>query len=285
VLRESGKTHADILVDDLTNEQMLKMMSRENHDAYGTDAWVEMEDIRQTIAAYDRGEIELPAADNRGADVFLTPSSGLKFCKLQIARFLGRTKKDKPEGDYGFEKAWKALDLIKSGVVTTDQFKGLSREGMAVIASKAGHAKQIFEREAKKAQRKAADADTEEEEKEFEKAAKKYERMAETEAKKVAKRVENVIRAGGGVVKARNVPMATIPQGEQILDIDEVSEKIIRRLEGILADDDQVWIWLATLRQHKADASVRALRGVCKEISKLAKRVVKIERSKEWLTT
>ena len=57
--------------------------------------------------------------DKRGADIFLYHTCGKEFSKPQIARFLGRTRRGGIEPDYGFDKAWKALDLIESGALST----------------------------------------------------------------------------------------------------------------------------------------------------------------------
>jgi len=95
-------------------------------------------DIRQTIGAYDRGEIELPPMDKRGSTVFLGKTSDLEYTKIQIAKFLGRTRDD-THGDYGFESAWKTLALIEDGILETKQFKSLSREEMSVTTVAVGN--------------------------------------------------------------------------------------------------------------------------------------------------
>jgi len=84
---------AQVLIKELSNEQMLKMMSYENHEAFGSDAWVEMEDIRQTIGAYGHGEIELPGEikpSNRAKKLYPQGAADRAYTKMQIARFLGR---------------------------------------------------------------------------------------------------------------------------------------------------------------------------------------------------
>ena len=64
---------------------LLRMMIRENLEEWGSDAWVEMEAVKQTIAAYDAGAIELPkmAAKANNATMFDCPTSGNQYSKVQ----------------------------------------------------------------------------------------------------------------------------------------------------------------------------------------------------------
>jgi len=54
-----------MIVRELSNEQMLQMMARENMEEWGTSAWVEVETLRATIQAYGKGLIELPKVPER----------------------------------------------------------------------------------------------------------------------------------------------------------------------------------------------------------------------------
>jgi hypothetical protein len=266
-----------VIVKKLSNEQMLKMMSRENHDAYGTDAWVEMEDIRQTIWAYDRGEIELPKIDRRGAEIFLSPRSEKEFTKIQIARFHGRTKQDGKDCNYGFEEAWKALDLIEHDILSTEQFKGLSREDMAVIAGRAKAARNVYDKEANKVEKKAKKADDDAEKKRLEKEAEKLRTKGEKEAKSVAKKAEKKIRDGEGVRAAREVPITTIAPEEKIVDVNGLAKILAGKIKKTLTGDD-FKEQMSLLRKHKKEASERMLQMVCNELDGLAKRVATIRK-------
>ena len=55
----------EIIVRKLSNEDMLRMMAAENMEEWGTSAWVEMETVRATIAAYGKGLIELPKVSDQ----------------------------------------------------------------------------------------------------------------------------------------------------------------------------------------------------------------------------
>lgn len=86
VARESGKNHEiafghhrmvalqekykpsdkiDIIIRDLTNEQMLMMMARENLSEWGSSAWVEMETVKAVVEAYAAGDIKLPELSSK----------------------------------------------------------------------------------------------------------------------------------------------------------------------------------------------------------------------------
>jgi hypothetical protein len=50
----------EIIVRNLTNEDMLRMMVNENMEEWGSSAWVEIETVRATIEAYGDGLIAMP---------------------------------------------------------------------------------------------------------------------------------------------------------------------------------------------------------------------------------
>lgn len=58
----------------------------------------------------------MPKFDARGAKIFLDPTSGQEYSKVQIARFLGKMKagdKTASQANHGFDKAWDALKLVE----------------------------------------------------------------------------------------------------------------------------------------------------------------------------
>jgi hypothetical protein len=57
-----------------------------------TARYRKVNDHREELDAYDRGEIELPQMDGRGSDVILSPTSAKEYSKVQIARFCGMMK-------------------------------------------------------------------------------------------------------------------------------------------------------------------------------------------------
>jgi hypothetical protein len=123
-LRERNVETVEIIVRDLSNEDMLRMMALENLEDYGASAWVELETIRTTIEAYGKGEIELPPvpAKTRSHLVKYDPpdSADHPYTKSTVAEFLGWTKKG-PRGsiepNYACEVAFTALDCIEKGII------------------------------------------------------------------------------------------------------------------------------------------------------------------------
>ncbi len=57
---DTGTDRVEVIICNLSNEQMIKMMALENMEEWGTSAWVELETIRAVIEAYAHGEIDLP---------------------------------------------------------------------------------------------------------------------------------------------------------------------------------------------------------------------------------
>lgn len=166
-IQELGLDQVDIIVRDLTNEQMIQMMSRENLEEWGSSAWVEMETIRATIEAYGRGEIEMPRVPTK-TNITLVREAHPEYVqawharvappehnsqrtdtkwsladfkrpytKLTVARFLGCINRDR-DGlgpSFGCRAAFRALDLIELGLLEERELKGLTRTQMDVLVS------------------------------------------------------------------------------------------------------------------------------------------------------
>jgi hypothetical protein len=135
-LRESyGEDHAvEIVVRDLSNDDMLRMMARENMEEWGSSAWVEMETVRATIEAAARKEITFPREPSKPGrrDVRGLSHGGVTFnyCACDVAIYLGWTRKaheDDLQPDHKCTIAFLCLDAIRDGLITEDDIRGLSR--------------------------------------------------------------------------------------------------------------------------------------------------------------
>jgi hypothetical protein len=132
----------EIIIRDLTNDQMLRMMAQENLDEWGGTAWAEVEAVRATLDAAARGEITLPAVPaNTPKENVRELSPGpviVRYTKASVAQFLGWAKKANDgrtlQPNAACEFAFKALDLIELGKLKPADLKRLTRrEGEALV--------------------------------------------------------------------------------------------------------------------------------------------------------
>jgi hypothetical protein len=135
----------DILVRELDDQDMLRMMANENMDGFGSSATVRHLAIRAVVEAYAEGKIELRAPDPKthptairyapsfvAGDVPRAPG-GRPYSALSVAEFLGWVKPS-GEAQAKVRSALTALSLIEDGIMTEAQFEGLStRQAEAVI--------------------------------------------------------------------------------------------------------------------------------------------------------
>lgn len=201
-----GKSEkVDIIVRDLTNEQMIQLMARENLEEWGTNAYIEAQTVESTIRAYGAGEIELPeVADKARKETIRYVNKSTcshPYTVASLAKFLGWQTFDEayPEGrpNHACNVAFQMLDAFELGIVSRKELRGVKRDVAREIVSKAMalHREQerIAEerrRMAKEAERRAADEQDARKAKSLQKAAEELERqadVAESSAKSIAK--------------------------------------------------------------------------------------------------
>ena len=161
-----GKTEkVDIIVRELTNEEMIQLMARENLEEWSTNAAVEAETVATTIKAYGEGKIQLPPLDPKTRDDakrHVDHAGGPHvYTKLQVAEFIGWTRK-KGGGDiqpnHCCEVAFDMLDAFDAGIITKKSLKGLNRDVAREIVAKAIGIKKEQERIAKQREQEATKA-------------------------------------------------------------------------------------------------------------------------------
>jgi flagellar biosynthesis GTPase FlhF len=196
-----GKSEkVDIIVRDLTNEQMIQLMARENLEEWGTNAYIEAQTVESTIKAYGAGEIVLPkvAKDTPQKHVRNVPpkSAERPYTMASVAQFLGWTKAE-GEPNHACKVAFEMLDAFELGIVSRKELRGVKRDVAREIISKAMALHREQERiaserrkMAKEAEQRAADEEDARKAKALQKAAQELERqaeVAEASAKDVAK--------------------------------------------------------------------------------------------------
>lgn len=139
-----GDHTVDLIIRDLDDTAMLKIMARENMDEWGTNAEVEHETVRAAVEAYAEGRIELPplSADTPTATLRYAPHfrfgkdvSGARterpYNATNVAAFLGW-------GETKVKDALQALALIEGDIVSDDVYRDLRAKQAETVTREAG---------------------------------------------------------------------------------------------------------------------------------------------------
>jgi ParB-like nuclease domain len=164
----------ELIIRDLGDEQMLKIMANENMSEWGSSVQVEHETVRAVVEAYAKGQIHLDrpllySYTWRCAPSFAERNPGTSgaddphpYTANGVAAFLGWTK-ESGEATVRVTDALAALEFIESGILTEADFSGLGTAQAHVVIQQARRAKREREVQAKLAeqaaerQRKAAE--------------------------------------------------------------------------------------------------------------------------------
>lgn len=165
---EYGADHeVELTIRDLDDDQMLKIMARENMEEWGTSAIIEQETVRAVVEAYAEGRIHLShlhlnTSEVRHAPSFSrnllraqqVPSSHLatkKYTVQAIAEFLGWVQPNGKAQDK-VANALSALELIEEGILTDADFAGLTTKQAQAVVVQASKVKKERETRAKLAE-------------------------------------------------------------------------------------------------------------------------------------
>jgi nitrogen regulatory protein PII len=166
-----------LIIRDLDDDQMLKIMARENMEEWGTSAAVEQETVRAVVEAYAEGKIFLPtpaesasANQIRYAPSFIMgdpsrPAGSHPYTAREVAEFLGWLK---PSGRPSDKVAYalSALQFIEEGILSEADFDGLSTAQASAVVEQARRvrreresAARLAEQEAERARKQAEEAE------------------------------------------------------------------------------------------------------------------------------
>jgi hypothetical protein len=195
----------DLIVRELPDDQMLKIMARENMEEWGSSAAVEHETVRAVVEAYaeDLIELETPDPSARQTQLRSAPSFVMgdvrapgharhSYTSETVARFLGWD-------DTKVKYALGALELIELHDATEEQFNDLGTKAARALVEQIRGAKRAAEIRAKEQQKKAVEA---------EKAAREAERRRATAAKEADKRRAEAKRAQEKAAQERAIRQA-----------------------------------------------------------------------------
>jgi hypothetical protein len=303
-LRELEVGRVEVIVRDLSNEDMLRMMARENLEEWGTSAWVELETIRATIAAYGRGEITLPAVPPK------TPQDAIRYVsqcpdshpytQSTVATFLGWTRKNHQDDlrpNYACEVAFQALDLIDAGLLREADVRGLKRgqlgelvkEQRAIYNSEMRYAAREQEL-AMRARERAAAAQAPAERRRYEKQAEVYTEQARTAEKAAGDSARAFGEQGAGLFREdrgrdavrwrADELKAVVHRPVKLHTVGDLADRIAHKLGAMLAEESEIRKDFRFLKRNLADAEPRAIDGLCGSIAALIGRLQRLEK---WL--
>lgn len=295
-----GRKKVEVIIRELSNDDMLKMMVQENDEEFQTNAFVEMENVEQTLKAAAVGEITLPPIGKNASKSKLRNCPALagqfEYSEQQVAEFLGWTKSHGPRGSQPNERckvAFAMLDAVSEGLITRKQLIGMKRQAAHEIVKEAIKTKREVESVAKEKEAEAKIA-----EKEGDKsAAARLKREAEKKrdsAKAVAKQQasEQVKEVREGKASVRDVResgaknrSAQRPKGEQRTKeagehLASLSRDVSKMLNGFIDKRFDSFVKLLKMDCEIDESSVREL---LTEVIHLRMRCEKFETTlKSW---
>ncbi len=297
-LKESGVERVEIIVRDLSNEQMLKMMARENLEEWGTSAWVELETIRSTIEAYGKGLIELPKVHPHTKKEDCQGTGSHLYTRATIAEFLGWTRKAENGGiraNYACETAFKALDMIDAGFLGEADLKGLKRTQLADLIKEQWSIFNAEKRiataekvEAERAEEQAKSAPEPQRARLEKKAAihreqsEQHDKAAASKTKAFGKEGAELFRADRGrdAVKQRADELRpSVERPAKVIDVDDVLFNLSRKLEQIANSKDEISADVRFITKHLNDSSQRARERLCDSFLALIDRIERMRDS------
>ena len=294
-----------VIVRDLSDDDMMQMMARENMEEWGTSAWVEIETVRAAIDAYGAGRLKkmppVPKTANKKL-IRYAPADTLEhpFTESTIATYLGWTAKNSKgstlQPSHACVTAFDALDMIDAGLVKAADLKGLNRAQVETLLTQqqAIHDSEIrvAEQNEEQAARAREEAAKEElhplvrEQKAMQ--AKVYTEQAESHRVQAKERAAafapvgaDIMRGGKGgsteVKKKAEEIKAAIEQRPEIPQVNDIAKRIQTRLHDFANDGDTVAEQWALIRPYASEISSYAAKGLGQALSGLIGRLERMQ--------
>ena len=224
-----------LIISDLSDEQMLQIMARENMEEWGSSASIEHETVRAVIQAHQEGKISFRQVG--------------KLTAQTVADFVGWLKPNGKAQDK-VHSALAALQFIEEGLLNKSDFEGLTTmQAQAVVeqtrkAQKRREETARFHRkQAEQAERQAKEAKTKESrdlalkrQKREEQKERESQKEAPRQASRVGKAVSESLKAGKiGYKGARDIAAEIESKTEKVPpDIELFAQKLATNLNKIL---------------------------------------------------
>jgi len=290
-----------IVVRDLSDEDMLAIMVRENQEEWGTSFLVEMETVAAVVKAYaeDKIRLEQVPLTNTDTRIRYAPSfiAGKDVADARpqhpytgqtIGRFLGWLEPSGKATDTVYA-VLQSLAFIEEGLLQEQDFVNLSNTQARVVVEQAYSRKLDRERSAKAAERLAKEAREEAQrltdetqrqaalrrEAHQRKQAEEHRAKGKAEATKVAKAVSEELLNGAGTRQARAIANSVVERRPRpTRSIDSAINSLASGLAGMLATD-RTSEKLEELIHFGDQVSYGHRRIVARELKNLAERATK----------
>jgi len=255
---EKSRQPVGVIIQKLSDEQMLKLMIQENDEAFGSNAAVDIESVRAVVLAHAKKPIkqlvEVPkdtrksylrcAPSFKVGDVGRNPSH--VYTAQTLAEFCGWLKPSgKPKS-----KVLTALDTLaaeESGLLTKEVLgpaaEKLSRDQQSVVTEEATRIEKSYQRDAARTKSPKTKKHL----------LKEGRRIAQTEAKKAAISMthekpqvrKSVREARAEMQQARSVDVPEIPTVERFVST------LCRNLDKVLSETDSRWERINTVAKYR----------------------------------
>lgn len=304
VKRELGPVaEVELILRDLTDDDMLRIMARENMEEWGTSVWIEMETVKSAVEAYAEGRIHLPDVPRkttrgiRYAPGFMKDpfpgdhDHGHQYTGTTLAEFLGWMK---PNGrpSPSVEVALSALEMVEAGVLEEDDLKGLSREaakeairGARRVKRRKEKAAEVHEEQASEAEKEAESADNDKDRERARRRAKASREKAQKlkdegkrAERKAAKTVTRKLREGSiGTKQARDEAEKAAggkeSPAEKRVYANEVADKLCREIINVLdPEHHRVAVKVEEMIRLRDMLSERHRQEIAKNLERVAER-------------
>ena len=219
----------ELIVRDISDADMLRMMADENMDEWRTSSEIEQETIRAVVLAYAEGRIELarPKYGGRGGGVRLAPGftivktwdgHGQAYTAESIAKFLGWMS-----GDQVSPRVRNALAALEAG----EELEAPEEIAEITKGLSSDQARRTVEavKQVREAHQKSGKTD----------------RSAKATALKAGKAIADKLRKGHGVREVVDIADAFKPREKKspdVPDINQYTENICGKLNALFRDTD-----------------------------------------------
>lgn len=269
----------EIIVQDISNEDMVRMMANENMAEWGSDGWVEVETIRATIEAARKGLIKLPERKKGSTNVNDPQNSG-DHNKMSIASFLGWTRQNggsSIQPNNRCEIAFGAIEAIDAGLVKPADLRGLARYKIQELIR---GIKKIQAAEIEAARRMEEEARIAQDEREAEilrRQAKQHRDDAESRPREFVGKGRSILENGRKGLEefretVREAAYAASPKQTKVHTADEFFGRLAVKLERLINGDDDLSGDLEFAKEIWLDASDEAQSGLRASLKSLARR-------------
>lgn len=305
---ERSKQQVGIVVQDLSDADMIRIMADENDEEFRSSAYVQMESVRSVLLAYASGNPgiseqlgEIPSKTKDGCiceapSVVFDDSQSTgdhPYTRHQVAKFLGWTRKNNSgiQPDFRCDTAFKCLEVVERGLAKETDFIGMTITAAEAVASSAlaEHKRKAKEAEtiAKQAEerKQLAEQETGRERLRLEKEAASLAQEAKAATKEATKHPAQFIQeakediakgAGLREIRERSTARSDRTATKSPDAWTKAVEKLCGKLRQRWTDDDKLYESVVFIADHLSEVPSASLRTLTKELNAIVQRITNV---------